>query len=186
MNPIISVTDQFFPSFPEARRALLDGVYEDIVNPVDGVVYPAIQRVLHAGLQRFVRHRLCHMVRREVQVTAMFSRAMFEGMGAPNKIHSDRVMGRYAAHIYMSEAWPEGAGTSFWTNLEQGPEHHGEIDTSRIRPNEMADWERYKLVQAAPNRCLVHDGHAWHLAEPIGGWGREPADARLVITCFFD
>lgn len=172
---------------PAASRAkILSGVFEDIVNPVDGVVYPAINRDPNQDVVREFHSKIESAIGRHIRPKVTFSRAMFLGMSAPNKIHSDRIMASHAAHIYLSTDWPEGSGTSFWEHKVYGPVHDDRVVPADIRANEMSDWSRLYLAQAAFNRMLVHRGDLWHLAEPIGGWGDKPENARLVITCFFD
>ena len=116
----------------------------------------------------------------------IFARATYAGLAAENKIHSDLVMGSFAAHVYLSLDWPAGSGTSFWTNKLLGMRHTAGMDPATIRSNSVEDWDRYLSAQAVFNRMLIHRGDAWHLAEPVGGWGSTPEDGRLVVTCFFD
>lgn len=186
MNPVISIQDRAFRHVDAVRADVLAGKFADITSPLDGVVYPAIQKELPPEALVEFADGIAFLMGRRPTVKAAFARATYAGLVATNKIHSDLIMGTYAAHVYLSHEWPDGAGTSFWSNKHVGMRHRPEIDPEIIRPNEPADWERYLSVQAKYNRILIHRGDAWHLAEPVGGWGKTPEDGRLVLTCFFD
>lgn len=186
MTPILTVQDHFFRDIEATRARILDGEFVDIANPFDGAVYPAIRSDIPAEVAHEMASGIEFFMGRPPVIKAIFSRATYEGLVAENKIHSDVVMGTYAAHAYLSREWPAGAGTSFWTNKTAGMLHKPSLDVSTIRTNHIEDWDRYLLVQAAFNRMVIHRGDAWHLAEPIGGWGKTPEDGRLVLTAFFD
>jgi len=188
MNPIVSVNDDFFHNPAAVRQAVLAGQFADVINQADGVVYPGISIPPPAVRDEFVSgvaFLMLSMGAGRLVPGAVFCRATYANMVASNKIHSDVVMGTHAAHVYLSEDWPDGAGTTFFSHRDAGMRHTQFIDASAIRPNEPADWVKYCSVQAAFNRLLIHRGDAWHLAEPVGGWGTSPADGRLVITMFF-
>lgn len=186
MNPIISIIDDFFRDPIAIREELLSGTFDSIINPLDGVEYPAINKDLPAALLSELVMGVEVIVGQAIKPGLAFARATYAGLSAPNKIHSDLVMGRYAAHVYLSEEWPEHSGTSFYKNKILGFRHKAEMDPSSIRSNEPEDWERYCAAQAKLNRLLIHRGEAWHLAEPIGGWGDSPESGRLVVTMFLD
>lgn len=188
MNPIISIYDDFFSNPAAVRSAVLAGEFADITNQADGVVYPGISvppRAVQEELISGVTFIMLSLNAGRVVPGSIFCRATYANMVARNKIHSDVVMGTHAAHVYLSKEWPDGAGTTFFTNKTQGMRHTQDTDVDAVRPNEPADWAKYCSVQAAYNRLLIHRGDAWHLAEPVGGWGTSPADGRLVATMFF-
>lgn len=186
MNPLISVRNDFFHDPYAVRAAVLAGNFADITNPADGVVYPAINHELPTGVVAEVLAGIGFLTGCAPELRTIFARATYAGLVAENKIHSDLVMGQYAAHVYLSREWPVGAGTSFWVNRRLGMRHTADMDPAVIRSNHTEDWDRYLSVQAAFNRMLIHRGDAWHLAEPVGGWGSTPEDGRLVVTAFFD
>ena len=185
MNPIIDIRDGVFRDIDAARDSVLAQQFGDITNPLDGVVYPGICPVPDP-----VAHEMMGAIEflmgRDIVLRTAFCRATYGSMVATNKIHSDLIMGTYAAHVYLSPEWPDGAGTSFFANKALGMRHRPGVPPESVRPNHPEDWEKYCSVQAKLNRLLIHRGDAWHLAEPVGGWGSSPADGRLVITMFFE
>lgn len=187
MNPIYCLRPDFLRDFHATRHSVLAGHFEDVRNDVDGVVYPAINRQLPMAVQQELVQGIEFMLQRRIDVRYCFARAMYEGMQATNKIHSDRLMGTtLASQLYLSEHWPEGAGTTFWSHKRYGMQHTDDTPVHDVDCNDLQQFERMVSVQARPNLLLVHRGDVWHLAEPIGGWGTEPANARLVVTCFFN
>ena len=189
MQPLIGIFDDFLADPDRAIESVLAGSYEDYLSPADGVTYPAINRNLPQAVGLEVMQKLAYLMRRDLRdldVRTIFSRAMFQGMAAPNKVHSDVIMGKYAAHLYLSKEWPDGAGTSFWRHREQGAIHHDRTKLDQMDCNDLTQWERVVTVQGKRNRMVVHHADHWHLAEPVGGWGESPGDARVVITCFFN
>jgi hypothetical protein len=96
-------------------------------------------------------------------------------------------MGEYSLHVYLSKKWPEGAGTSFWRHPTQGDRHDDETDIDVIQAdqNDISRWMRSFTVQGRFNRAVIHDASFWHCAEPVGGWGTDPHNGRLVHTTFF-
>lgn len=187
MNPILAIQDMFLRDMSAAREALCQGCFSDITNPMDGVIYPAINTAVPSWLQKELVSGVEFLLGRNVQVRHLFARAMYAGMSASNKVHSDLAMGsRYASQLYLSEHWPEGSGTAFFAHKKHGHQHTEHTPVSDIDCNDLNQFSRSVTVQAQSNRLLMHRGDCWHLAEPIGGWGDRPANARLVLTCFFD
>lgn len=187
MNPILTIRPNFFRDFAATRQAVLQGDFKDITSPIDGVLYPAINLDIPQHVRMELLHGLQVLLQREVRIEHLFARAMFEGMVASNKIHSDLVMGtRFASQVYLSEHWPQGSGTSFWEHERHGMMHRVGVSVDDVDTNDASQFTRVVSVQAQPNLLLAHRGDYWHLAEPIGGWGTEPSNARLVLTCFFN
>lgn len=186
-HTILVVDDFLF--YPRAVRGeILEQPFADYVSEWDGVTYPGICQTVPAWIQQSIMGILQQLMGAPLQLVTCFARATYPNVAAaPNKIHSDRIMGQYAAHIYLSQVWPPGAGTSFWRHPTEGEYHTERTDTMRVSAdaNNPEAWSRYMLVQGKFNRLVIHDADLWHCAEPIGGWGEEPSSARLVLTTFF-
>lgn len=183
-NPLICVKDNFFEWVPMIQASLSQCKFSDYKLGVDDVTYPHICRDLPAIVKYEFLYRLEHVLGAQIQPYYLFARAMPEGVVAPSKVHSDRDMGKFTAHVYLS---PESkrASTSFFCHRSLGyaplPEHNGSEWSQ-----DAEEWDRYLTVLGKENRLLVHHAAHFHCAEPEKGFGTLGKDARLVLTCFFD
>jgi hypothetical protein len=189
MKPIIATFDNFFKQAELAHEQIVNGVFSDFVSPWDGVTYPGINQNLPAWVQDYVLRRLEGITGEIVLPQAMFARVTSLQTGiAPHKVHSDKIMGEYSAHVYLSREWPAGAGTSFWNHVTEGVIHTDETNVPLVQAdmNDESKWVRSLTCQGLFNRILIHDARYWHCAEPVGGWGDSPQNGRVVLTCFFN
>ncbi len=177
--------------FKDPDRAFLDisrGEFSDYQSSWDGVVYPGINAQLPAWIADFTETKLAKIMARKIVVTAMFARLTIKSQRtAPHKVHSDRIMGQFSHHVYLSQEWPVGAGTSFWTHETEGPRHTDDTEVSLIvrDQNDESRWTLNALAQAQFNRSIIHDSNWFHMAEPSEGFGWNSKDGRLVLTTFF-
>lgn len=189
MKPVIATFDDFFDEPLVAQKEILDGNFENFVSPWDGVTYPGINQNLPDWVKEYVIERLSAIVGGPIAPVAIFARVTSAATGAaPHRIHSDRLMAEFSAHIYISGFWPEGAGTTFWTHVSEGHVHDDHTDVATITRDmhDASQWERSIACQGAFNRVLIHDASFYHSAEPVGGWGDSPQNGRVVVTCFFN
>lgn len=186
MLPILTIEDGFFQDPVAVRESLLAGDFGKIVSPIDAVTYTGINLDVPQEIVDEFVHGIWERFGGKIVVRSIFARIMRGGEKAPNKVHSDKIMGDYSAHAYLSLDWPDGAGTSFWTHDLEGAIHTDSTDLSNIDTSNLDRWSRYLLVQAKFNRIVIHNAKYWHCAEPVDGWGDEPSNARLVLTCFFE
>lgn len=173
------VIDDFHPDF-DALRELADVLdYQDLVNPVDGVVYPGIARIEDLG----VRELLEEAMHRTLTVNHQFLRLSLAGTEPPHWAHHDATMGEYSLMLYMSRAEVCKGGTALLEHLEYDtyvPEEIWRRDTNR-----RAQWRVMSEIPMAPNRAFIFRSSLWHAAMPFGGFGRDAVDGRLVLTAFF-
>lgn len=184
MNPIIAVQDDFFDDYLGELMYFQHAEFGDFKLGVDGVVYPFIcTKILHTTRYEFL-YKLERLLGARVKVNYLFARAMPDGVSAPSKIHSDRDMGAYTAHVYLSPG-PQIASTSFLCHRTLGQVATPEMNGSEWS-QDASEWKQYLTIWGAPNRLLVHRAEYFHRAEPETGFGRLGKDARMVLTCFFD
>lgn len=183
IKPVIGVFDDFLDHPMIARAAVMRGEFGDFKSDLDGVTYPNISIVSDAVRETFVR-RLESMLGRCIDPVAVFARATYADTVAPHKVHSDKIMGFYSAHVYLSLAWPDGTGTGFYQHKTEGTAHTCETDLSNLDLKSLANWQQHFGVQGRFNRLLLHDASLWHSA--AGAWGDKPENARVVLTCFFN
>lgn len=171
------------------RSTILCGEFKDYTSQWDGVTYPDINNNIPYWVQDYVFNRLKEIMGGPITPIAFFARATTKNTpAAPHKIHSDKLMAQFSAHVYISKDWPKEAGTSFWIHNEAGDRHTEETDVESVAKdcNDLSKWVHSFTCQGRFNRLLIHDASYWHCAEPIGGWGDEVKDGRVVLTCFFD
>lgn len=186
MRPSLEIQDGFFEKPSVIRAAVLNGRFLNHRSEVDGVVYPGINANISPNISYEFTQGIQAILETEIEPKYVFARAMVYGERAPHKVHSDKIMGDFSAHVYLAEEWPEDAGTSFWRHETEGYVHDETTDISKISLTTFKGWVRYLLCPGKFNRLLIHQAELWHMAEPYTGWGRKPSDARLVLTCFFN
>lgn len=187
MTPVIGIFDNFFSDPERVFNEISAGSFRDYKSPWDDVVYPFINDFIPRFVSDNVEDRLKQILGTDIVVTAMFARATPKKIMAPHKIHSDKIMGQYSAHVYLSQSWPVGSGTAFWMHNKEGHKHTDETDVVRIQRDQNDDtkWKKTFAAQGQFNRMVMHDACLWHSAEPADGFGETKKDSRLVLTTFF-
>jgi hypothetical protein len=186
MHTVLAMFDGFFDDPEKIREVILEREFRDVENPVDSVIYPHICLDIPMAVRESFVGRLSMICLRPIAPTIIFARMMPEGVKAPNAVHTDRSMGGYSAHVYLSDKWPEGSGTGFYTHETEGHRQCDLTDVSKIDSKSMDKWTKNLFCQAQFNRLLMHDSSFFHCAEPIDGFGKSKEDSRLVLTCFFN
>ncbi len=173
------ILDDFLPDFA-GWRAWADGLtYRDEVNPVDGVTYPGICREVPTF---GTRARLSAIMGRPITLNRLFLRLTLEGMTVPHHAHHDAAMGEFSMMVYLNRAEHCAGGTAL---IEHISGVDPDVETWQRDTNRAHMWRDVSLCQMAPNRAFVFRSNLWHRAEPIGGFGTDAANGRLVMTGFF-
>lgn len=165
--------------------------YGDVVNDVDGVVYPDVSTQIPAGLEDRILRTLTKHTGRNYRINKIFWRAMLEGTpDAPHQAHTDTTMGRFTFILYMNPG-PEGAGTALVQHKEVGGLHQDpwtgrEMEVWEQDCNDYDKWQVNKLYAMEPNKAVFYHSKMMHRAEPPNGFGKTPEDGRLVLTAFLD
>jgi len=187
MKPHVVVLDDFFLNPQKMLSGVQEDGFSDIVSQWDGVTYPGICKL--DWFSNYMAERMNFMFGEKIEGVTCFARITSSAQKpAPNQIHPDTVMSQYACLIYLSEVWPEGSGTSFWEHKKQGRLHtelsnHEELQRDS---NDRSKWTEYYRVQGKQNRALIYDSRLFHCAEPVGGFGHNAQDGRIVLTYFFN
>lgn len=181
------IVDDFLKDYDAAKEFSLRANYEDIVNPVDGVVYPQICSDVPPELYADIIYALSATLGRPPLINYCFLRRSPEGIPVPHKFHTDNSMGANSLMIYLDTR--ESAGTGFAKHLRTGfiSATDNENETFEISKdcNDAEKWEIYDKAEMKENRAVIFDSSFFHVALPIGGYGSN-SDARTVITAFFD
>lgn len=193
-----AIIDNFLESYPTLKAHSFACKFEDIQNPVDGVIYPLICRDIPEVVQSEIYARLSAAQGREIENPTIFMRMSTEGVSVPHIAHNDISMGKHSLMLYLNDGV---GGTSFLRHKETGmcyqPElqvlrniarHDYSQDLIRIAERDQNDVDAWEVMLTAPmaqNRAFVFDAGYFHRAEPIGGFGSTQQDARIVLTVFF-
>lgn len=183
-----TIVDDFFPQWEGWRKWCDDLEYVDEVNPVDGVTYPGIYRdVPQWGAQTL----LAGATGKRVRINAAFLRLSLAGSKAPHIVHNDASMGQYSLMVYMNRYPDCVGGTGFyhhrgWADGEVRIGAAVTIEQLKRDANTIEAWDLYSRVEMAPNRAVIFRSELMHAALPVGGFGDDARNGRLVFTAFFD
>jgi hypothetical protein len=159
------------------------------VNPVDGVAYPHINTKVPELYRDEITAKLADTIGKPIELHTLFMRLSPEGVKAPHQAHTDAVMGQYSAMIYMNYRIHCQGGTAILRHVSgMLDEHPDDCGTGLIWAkdcNYPDKWREIAFCPMRPNRAFVFDSKLFHRAEPIEGFGRDPRNARLVMTAFF-
>lgn len=178
---LVSIVDDFFAEFDKIRNHSISVPYDGEVNPVDGVLYPDISTNIHpsaaAQLIGFLGGNNHFMFMR---LTTKNTKT------APHQAHNDASMGRATCLVYIN---PGEGGTSILDHRDGGMMYSVsdcDIDKWHKDTNNYDAWVIKEYIRIKPNRLVLFPSSLMHRAEPVGGFGNNAEDGRLVLTCFYD
>lgn len=178
MIPHSMIIDEFLPDFDDFRAWADVQSYGPVINPADGVEYPGICKSVPVFGTRV---RLQAIMGQPVNIRTAFMRLSLEGSRAPHQAHNDALMGQYSLMLYLNRAEHCRGGTSLVRHVSGDDISYWHTDHS-----DPDKWQVYSMAEMQPNRAFIFRAELFHRAEPIGGFGNDPANGRLVFTCFFD
>lgn len=174
------IIDDFLPTdiFEMLRRHCDVISYKGVVNPIDKVVYPDISVDIPEQVMRFLG-----------RPKTTFMRLSLAGVKAPHQAHTDTLMGKQSFMLYLTrQAYCKG-GTSLVKHIETGmqsdPKTSEEEAIWKRDTNIPRAWMVYDLALMQPNRAVLFDASLMHRAEPLGGFGTDAKNGRLVLTAFY-
>lgn len=178
--------DNFLSSYDELKEYAKTADFRDIVDPVDGVVYPYICDAIPDHIRAEILERIEFLTKKKPHNITMFMRRSPEGVDCPHIVHNDLSMGANSLMLYMNDS--EEGGTLIVRHLETGMMYHPESDLSlneAVKDQNKPDkWYGFHRFAMRENSAALFDAGLFHCALPIGGFG-EWSDARTVLTVFF-
>lgn len=177
------IIDNFLDSFNDLKEASISGIFVDEVNPVDGVVYPLINKYIPENVKSEILQKLAILAGRPVEVSAMFMRRSPKGVSCPHQVHSDISMGAYSMMVYINGGHT-GLVRHKKTGVAYSPEDQAYLDLITADQNNADAWVTTDVMGGEPNMAAIFNADRLHRAEPVGGFG-EGIDSRVVLTCFF-
>lgn len=181
--------ENFLSNFDTLRARCDRAEFRDVVSPVDGVTYPYINTDIPELRRNELKANLAEVVGKPIEITYLFMRLSPEGVHVPHQAHSDLTMGQYSMMLYLNYRIHCRGGTSILRHvsgmLDEDTNDCGAGAIWAIDCNIPSQWQEIASCPMRPNRAFIFDSKLFHRAEPIGGFGRDPRNARLVMTAFF-
>jgi len=196
-SPLRVVNDCLDPEqFVFVRAYAHQAEFSDVINPVDGVTYPGICADIPVWIQRALMQQIAKSMAvsvRQLKVHTCFFRVTTKNtLPAPHGAHNDISHADYSMFFYINEkpANLEGlAGTSLLSHKQTGlkgqPTRVEEWEVWQRDTNDHDAWNIDEIVFWEPNRMAIYPADRMHRAEPVGGWGTDQEDGRLVLIMFF-
>ena len=172
----------FFEDFPEFRAYLDTLGYEGALNPADGVFYPGISLEIPDYFRTQVEQAIG-------KPKYLFLRASPVGTHCPHIHHTDDLMAKHGMIVYLNRPEHCQGGTSLVTHvsgMNEAPTSPEEIELWRQDHNDTSKWTVDATFEMESNKAVLIPMHKFHRAEPVGGFGNVPRNARLVMVGFFD
>lgn len=172
------ILDDFSDRFDELRMFADFADFAGVVNPADGVLYPGIAEVPQFDiLNRLRRLRFLGAI----ESPTIFMRLSAEGTKVPHWGHHDGIMGKYSLMLYLNRPEHCQGGTALLRHAEGEPTP----EVWARDTNDQKQWEILSVCEMKTNRAFIFRSDLWHAALPIGGFGKDATDGRLLLTCFF-
>lgn len=179
------IIDNFLESYAELKEKSINGQFEDIKSPADGVTYPLICADIPDSVKSEVQERL-ETIFNKVSINYIFMRKSPQGVPVPHMAHTDNSMGDFSLMLYLND-YPEG-GTGLIRHKKTGiafaPESEDFIAIAQHDQNNPNEWALYDRSVMKENRAAIFDAHLFHCALPVGGFG-SGSESRCVLTAFF-
>ena len=178
----LTVVDDVLPDFPRyvaATRALPFAT----VEPAPGAVFHGLADPVDDTLPAWITARWPQLT-----PTKSFIRRSPAGQVEPHFVHTDRDMGDWTAIAYLTEAPPEGDGTTFWRAAATGAlcsqATTGEALLAEwLAWRDPAAWTAWTTVAARPNRVVVFPSCYFHSRALPDNYGTADT-ARLIHVVF--
>ena len=182
------IVDGFLDTFDDLKAHAMAVDYTGVTNPADGILYPDITADIPVEVVDEVQFRLNKVIGRPVTINTIFMRLTSSNThGAPHQAHTDTIMGNYTMLLYLQDG---PGGTSFVKHKETGmvtdPMTPYELEAWQRDTNIPEAWEITEMVEMKENRANIIPANLFHRAEPVGGFGDDVSNGRIVLTAFFE
>jgi len=194
-SPVKTVDQAVAPSlFSQIRNWAHKAEYESVFSPYDEIEYPDLVVEIPIWIHICLRTAIAECMGADysgIYIHTQFARLTTESTPpGPHGAHNDAIHGEYSAFFYINDAPDDvAAGTSLLTHKKTG------LNSQPTRVEEWEAWQRDtsnydawnidEMVVWEPNRLSVYPAARMHRAEPVGGWGKDATDGRLVLITFF-
>ena len=182
------IVDNFLKTYDALKQAAVSVDYKGVVSPDDGVLYPDISLEIPPECQCELQACLDEIMLGSADIKRLFMRlTSLHTSGAPHQAHNDSVMGDFTLLLYLNDG---PGGTSFVKHRDTGMDAQPETQEQYeawVRDTNVPDaWKITEMVEMKENRANIFESDRMHRAEPIGGFGEDASDGRIVLTAFFE
>lgn len=158
-------------------------------NEVDGVQYPLICDKIPENIYSHIINAINKKVGFKPARPFMFMRMSPKGVPVSNIAHTDNSMGRFSLMLYLNKDKDAKGGTALLEHIETGAKRITDdlelLEKVKRDSNNIEAWKVHKLFDMKKNRAAIFDSHYFHRAEPLGGFGENKENSRVVLTVFF-
>lgn len=182
------VIDNFLRDYWLVLRQAMVADYVERLNPANGLTYPGVSVI---DSPDFLEESL-HAIFGPVRMKYAIYRLSTAGTPCPELAHADTVMGNgYSLICYLNQPDACQGGTSLLRHIPSGLEEARFEDAEQMGAVEVDSdkpqcWERTLTCPMRTNRAFIYRSEQFHQSEPLGGFGSDVADGRLVIAGFFE
>jgi hypothetical protein len=194
MNLHHIVVDDFFEEPWELRNWALAKGFREETSPVDGMTYKGVCKDPAWVFKNEAEVKLSYLLRNPAKINLAFLRLTMNRQVEDDRriVHLDHTYAKYACTVYLNPPgqFPEGSGT--WllkhaeTGMETTPSTQAELDTWQQDCNNLEMWRVTGVADMEWNRAIVMSTQFFHASKPVGGFGSNPTEGRMVFVAFFD
>lgn len=190
MIPYAIIVDDFFPqkTFELLRQYVVSTEeWKTITNPKDGIAYPEVIYFDSSPDTQYIAEMISRIMGSKVVLKMVVLRRSMAGVECPEQAHTDISIAdsTFSAIIYLNDGKSCKGGTELLEHIETGAQngHQKGWQDDKNRPDA---WIVRLSAQMVPNRIFISPSELIHRSMPIGGFGKTPEDARVVMVVLFD
>lgn len=160
--------------------------FQSVLNPVDDVEYPFICEHIPEKIEQSLELKVSELMAKPIKFNYLFLRMSPAGVHVPHPVHHDGSMGNYSMMLYLFDR--PNSGTAFVkhaTGIDYASDDANETELIIADQSNFESWTVESFVQAEENKGFIFDAKRLHAALPVGGFGDNQDNARIVCTGFF-
>ena len=173
--------DDFLLDYPRWRKYFDGAVYEDVINPADGVKYPGICQTIPQELRDEIEENLLSFTTFK-RINYIFARLTVQGANPPHWAHNDLSMGAGTLILYLNREEHCQGGTVLLNHVDS----KASLETLQQDTNDLTKWVATDGFDMKPNRAAIFPSSCMHAALPREGFGNSSLDGRLILGAFFE
>jgi len=189
------IIDDFLDNSESFRQYAVKQSYDGIVNPQDNVLYPDITIKIPEDIALEIKTKTLLAMGPTVSDNAIirpqvtFMRMSKKGVHVPHQAHTDKNIADYTLLLYLNKDEDCQGGTDIVEHISGmniHPQDQDEIDLWKRDTNIPEQWIKTGFCPMKFNRAFILRSDLFHRAQPIGGFGQDNKNSRLVLTMFYN